>query len=55
MIPLQAATDPIAMGVVVLSVVMVFVILFSFIWAFGKIRDGPDLEHDLKEPGRPRV
>lgn len=55
MIPLQAATDPIAMGVVVLSVVMVFVILFSFIWAFGKIREGPDLEHDLKEPGRPRV
>ena len=55
MIPLQAATDPISMGVVTLSVVMVFVILFSFIWAFGKIRDGPDLDHNLQEPGRPRL
>ena len=55
MFPLQAATDPIAMGVVALSVVMVFVIIFSFIWAFGKISEGPDLEPDLEEPGRPRV
>ena len=52
MFPLQAATDPIAMGVVVLSIVMVFVIMFSFIWAFGKLQEEPDLDHDLKEMGR---
>ena len=52
MFPLQATTDPIAMGVVLLSVVMVFVTMFSFIWAFGKLREGPDLDHDLKEMGR---
>ena len=52
MIPLQAATEPAAMAVVLLSVVMVFVVLFSFIWAFGKLKEGPDRDRDLKGPGR---
>jgi hypothetical protein len=55
MFPLQATADPITMAVVLLSVAMVFVVLFSFVWAFGKIREGPDLDHDLKEPGRRSV
>jgi hypothetical protein len=55
MFPLQAIAEPAAMGVVVLSVVMVFVILFGFIWAFGKLETGAEVDEELEEPGRPRV
>lgn len=53
MIPLQTLTDATALAVVGLNVVMVFVVLFGFIWAFGKISEEPDHDEDeLKEPGR---
>ena len=55
MIPLQAYAGPTAMAVVALSIVMVFVVLFGFIWAYGKIREGPDLEGEFEGPGRPGV
>jgi len=43
MTPLQATFDP-TMAVVVLSIVMTFVVISGFIWAFGKIRDPPEPE-----------
>ena len=57
MIPLQAFTDSTALAVVALNVVMVFVVLFGFIWAYGKLREGPEPDHEpeLEEPGRPGV
>lgn len=41
--PLQTLTDP-AMAVVVLSIVMTLVVIFGFIWAYGKIREEPESE-----------
>ncbi|MFQ3318060.1 MAG: nitrogen fixation-related uncharacterized protein [Natronomonas sp.] len=51
MIPLQAAIDPV-MAVVLLSIVMVFVIIFGFIWAFENIQQEPEIhdeDEELKE------
>jgi hypothetical protein len=46
MIPLQALSDP-AMAVSVLTIVMTFVIMAAFIWAFGKISEPPESDdHD---------
>ncbi|WP_299236549.1 hypothetical protein [Natronomonas sp.] len=45
MYPAQALSDP-AMAVVVLSILLTFAILFSFIWAFGKIREPPEERDD---------
>ena len=46
MIPIQAAFDP-TMAVVLLSILLTFVVIFGFIWAFDKIRDPPeDDEHN---------
>ena len=55
MIPLQAYAEPTAWVVVALCIVMVFVVLFGFIWAYGKLREGPDLEREFEGPGRPGV
>jgi hypothetical protein len=49
MFPLQTISDP-AMAVVVLSVVMTLVVIFGFIWAYGKIREPPE-EIDEHEGG----
>jgi hypothetical protein len=40
MFPLQTLSDP-TMAIVVLCIVSIFVVLFGFIWAFGKISEGP--------------
>ena len=46
MFPLQAISDP-AMAVSVLVIVMTFVIIGGFIWAFGKISEPPETDdHD---------
>jgi nitrogen fixation-related uncharacterized protein len=44
MYPLQASPDA-SMAVVLLAIALTFVIIFAFIWAFGKISQSPD-DHD---------
>lgn len=43
MIPLQTISNP-TMAVVVVGVVMTLVVMVTFIWAFGKIREPPEIE-----------
>lgn len=45
MYPAQAFFDP-AMAVVVLSILLTFAVIFGFIWAFGKIRQPPEIHDD---------
>ena len=41
MYPLQASPDA-TMAVVLLAIVLTFVVIFAFVWAFGKISQPPD-------------
>jgi hypothetical protein len=41
MYPLQASPDA-TMAVVLLAIALTFLVIFAFIWAFGKISQPPD-------------